>query len=348
MQRKYVTNLILVLVILVCLFTSLHFASAHEVYVLDQKEINVAQQAPTPDFISTIRDQFGLFVTWGLKILVLLIAAFLISFNKFVRKLFAPYLIWLKKYAPHVSQFVLGIAIAAAGYFRALFGIEIPFSEMFGKYDHFIAIIFVILGLMLMIGLLPRISGLFLSVIFILSAYHLGFYMLTYLLYFGEALTIVIFGGAYSIHNRHFLSHHISKKLHETQHNYKFLIIRITFGISLIYASLYSKLIHGALALETVTKFHLTNYFHFTPLFLVLGAMIVEVLLGLAFASGFLVRFASIFFLTMLTMSLIFFGETVWPHIILIGTAIVVFMHGYDKYTVMSAIQRDKLLEPVL
>ncbi len=323
-------------------------AEAHEVYVLDQSEINTAIHSPIPDFKDAIIDHSGQFLGWGIGIFVLLIAVFFLSLNRFVKNFFSPYLIWLKKFAPKVSQFTLGIAITAAGYFHALFGIEIPFKEVFGSVEHLISYLFILLGIMLIFGILPRLSALFLSFIFLLSVYHLGIYMLTYLLYFGEALTILIFGGAYSIHGHQFISHHFSKHLHEMHHDYKFLIIRVTFGISLIFASMYAKLIHGALAIETVSKYHLTNYFHFDPVFLVLGAMLTEILIGFLFASGILIRLTSIFFLVMLTLSLLFFGESVWPHLILIGTALVMFLHGYDKYTIMGRIQSDNSLEPVL
>lgn len=126
------------------------------------------------------------------------------------------------------------------------------------------------------------------------------------------------------------------------------MIMRILFGISLIYASLYAKLIHGALALEVVTKYHLTHYFPFDPIFLVLGAMLIEILIGIFFLIGFEIRFTSLFFLVFLSMSLVFFGESVWPHIILIGTAIAMFLHGYDRYTFSVRLEKDKRAEPVL
>lgn len=333
---------------LVLFFIRVHIASAHEVYVLDQSEIATALRAPRPDFIGTIMNNLGQFVRWGALIFVLLVAAFFISFNKRVRSFFAPFLILLKKWAPALSQFVLGLAITASGYFHSLFGIELSFHNVFGNLEQAMAWIFMVLGIMLMIGIFPRVAGIFLSLIFVFASFKIGVYMLTYLLYLGEALTLFLFGGAYSIHSHRLVSSTLSKRLPESLHNYKFLLIRITFGISLIYASLYAKFIHAALALETVSKYSLTNYFHFDPVFLVLGALLIEILVGACFAFGFLIRFAAIFFLTMLTMSLVFFGETVWPHLILIGTAVVMFMHGYDRYTLMSAIQRDKDLEPVL
>ncbi|HSX25180.1 MAG TPA: DoxX family membrane protein, partial [Candidatus Andersenbacteria bacterium] len=124
-----------------------------------------------------------------------------------------------------------------------------------------------------------------------------------------------------------------------------FLILRILFGTALIYASMYAKFLHSDLALDTVNDYHLTQFFPFTPLFLVLGAFLIETLIGLAFMLGFAIRFFALFFLTFLTMSILFFGESVWPHAILFGVAIVLFFHGYDKFTVWG---RNGKNEPVL
>ena len=127
----------------------------------------------------------------------------------------------------------------------------------------------------------------------------------------------------------------------------KYFIMRAAFATSLLYAALYAKLIHGALALNTVNDYHLTNYFHFAPLFIVLGAFLIEMSIGLFYLLGFELRFTSLFFLTFLTMSLVFFGETVWPHYVLIGTGISMFVHGYDEYTVERAWYRKGKREPV-
>lgn len=42
-----------------------------------------------------------------------------------------------------------------------------------------------------------------------------------------------------------------------------------------------------------------------------------------------------------------FFGESVWPHIVLFGTAFGMFVHGYDKYTLERVLYK-KDHEPIL
>lgn len=348
-MKKFTSFFVSVVFVLILIFsTFFSFTSAHEVYVLNQDEINFAMSAPAPDFIATIKEHLTQFLTWGLLAILAVVLVFFISINQHLERWIDPYLNKLKIYAPMVAQVTLGLALFASGYYQALFGIELPLHAVFGPYVQAASVGLEVLGAMLILGLLPRIAATIAFFLFIYMMFRYGIYTFNYLTYAGEALTIFMFGGAYVLYKNQNLMHPLSGGLMAHFHKYKFLIIRVFFGISLVYASLYAKLIHGALALETVTKFNLTNYFPFDPVFVVLGAMLVEVLLGLCFIFGFEIRFASIFFLVFLVLSLLFFGEAVWPHIILIGTGISMFMHGYDKYCLSSKLAPKKNLEPVL
>ncbi|MDB5259098.1 MAG: hypothetical protein JWO73_306 [Candidatus Taylorbacteria bacterium] len=322
--------------------------SAHEVYVLDHSEINTAMQAPRPDFMQSMRDHLGQFIVWGLIFTILILIVFYVSISRPIERLIDPALMYLKKFAPHVAQATLGLALMASGYYHAVFGIEIPLGPTFGSLEHLVSFCLIVAGAMLAFGLFPRIAAMFTVAFFIGLAVHFGAYMLNYATYLGEAITIAIFGGAHTIFANKRLSQIAARVISPSFHAYKFLIMRVLFGSSLIYASVYAKFIHGALALEVVSKYNLTHYFPFDPVFLVLGAMLTEILLGVCFAIGFEIRFASLFFLAFLSMSLVFFGEAVWPHIILIGTALAMFLHGYDRFTFSVQMEKDKSLEPVL
>jgi uncharacterized membrane protein YphA (DoxX/SURF4 family) len=153
--------------------------------------------------------------------------------------------------------------------------------------------------------------------------------MLTYANYLGEIILLLTVGF---------------KKIKP----YGFLILRVLFGTALIYTSFYAKILYSNLALMTVTKYNLTNYLHFEPHFLVLGAACVEILIGLFFILGIEIRATAIFLLFWLTLSLMFFGEVVWPHIILIGIPIAFFFYGYDKYSIEGYFFKKGDAEPVL
>jgi uncharacterized membrane protein YphA (DoxX/SURF4 family) len=132
-----------------------------------------------------------------------------------------------------------------------------------------------------------------------------------------------------------------------------FPILRVTFGIALIYASAYAKILHNNLALQVASlplaghPYSLAHYFGFEPQFLVLGAAIIELVIGLFFVLGIEIRFTSLFLLFWLSLSLWYFGETVWPHIILIGIPLAFILHGYDKYSVEGRLFKKRLREPV-
>lgn len=322
-------------------------AFAHEVYVLSADEIRFAMSAPRPDFLGSMHAHLGQFLLWGGIGTVFLLGLFFISIARPLERALDPVLLRLKNYAPHVAQVTIGLALIASGYYGAIFGVELPLSASFGGAAHFVSIILMIAGVMFVVGFFPRIAALVTVALFVVLVAKYHVYMLNYATYLGEAFTIALFGGAHTVtHAR--IPRALTKMIEGPIHDYKFLILRVLFGISLIYASLYAKFFHGALALETVSKYNLTHIFPFDPVFLVLGAMLIEILLGVCFMIGFEIRFASLFFLVFLIMSLTFFGESVWPHLILIGTALAMFLHGYDRYTLSMRLGRRHGGEPIL
>ncbi|MDP2593625.1 MAG: DoxX family membrane protein, partial [bacterium] len=205
--------------------------------------------------------------------------------------------------------------------------------------------VLLICGTALIFGFYPRLASVISLSIFILPLFSRGVYMLNYGAYYGEALVIFLLGGSYALYEFHktrrwkIIDAHIAK--------YKFFILRLIFGGSMVFAALYAKFFHANLAIATVEKYGLDKIFHIEPQLFVFGALCVEVMIGLFFIIGFELRFTSLFFLAFLIASLFFFKEAVWPHLILIGTAISVFAHGYDRFTIESRFVKRKHEEPV-
>jgi len=173
--------------------------------------------------------------------------------------------------------------------------------------------------------------------------------MLTYTNYLGEILVLLILGAHHAAHPKAGESW-LAKRLAP----YSFLVLRVFFGISLLYASLYAKILHNNLALmvaELPLAGHassIAQVLGFEPHFLVLGAAIIEILIATFFILGIEIRFTSLFVLFWLSMSLWWFGETVWPHIILIGIPIAFICYGYDKYSLEGWLLKKGAREPVL
>ena len=77
------------------------------------------------------------------------------------------------------------------------------------------------------------------------------------------------------------------------------------------------------------------------------GFTLIEMVIGLFFVLGIEIRFTSLFLLFWLSLSLVFFGETVWPHIVLIGIPLAFIFHGYDRYSVEGRFFKKAGREPI-
>jgi len=332
--RKFALPLVILLLVLIVP----HVASAHEVYVLTPAQIHEAVTTASADPFDAMGEHAEQFLLWGGITAVALLVAVSLSISRLMRRTLDPWLVRLKKHAPLVARVTFGASLFASGWYGAIFGPELPLAMTTPpNVAHIVAVALMIVGVLIVVGFRTRWMSFLVLALFVYAAANYGWYMLTYANYLGEAILFIILGGGWF--GRAF-------------ERYSFFILRILFGFALFFASFYAKFWHSNLALMTVNDYHLTDYFHFTPLFLVLGAFIIEALLGLCFMTGFEIRLASIFFATFIGMSLMFFGEAVWPHLILFGVSATLFMHGYDKYTLEEALfsrrMKGKATEPVL
>lgn len=327
---------------------------AHEVYVLPTDVVAHGLTMPPLQVFDIINAHTGQFFFWMFIVAWAIFTILAISFSKPVERHLNPLLDRLKPYAPPVARLTLGIAIIASGYFGAVFGPELPLTDFLPPAAAQLAqILFFAAGALIILGLFTRVAASILALVYLIMWQHYGIYMLTYINYFGEMLIVLLLGNASFALDTYF--HHLYPNyIHNAVkwlEAHAFMILRICFGVSLIFASMYAKFLHAQLAIDTVIRYHLTDYFHFDPAFIVLGAFCIELLLGVFFVLGIEVRFASLFLLFWLALSLLYFGEAVWPHIILAGVALALFLHGYDKYTVQFGLMRRRykgMIEPTL
>jgi uncharacterized membrane protein YphA (DoxX/SURF4 family) len=323
-------------------------ASAHEVYVLDPATIMRDIMNPSPNPLIMILQEPSQFLLWAIIGSILISTVFAMSITRVFERIFDPLLARLKPLAAPIARLTLGACLIASAYHSALFGPELPLSH-FGGFAAAIQIGLYLSGALILLGLFTRAASLIALCIFLAGVVRYNVYMLTYANYLGEICFVLILGsGRFSlermlgIHSRHF---HLLRRRFEP---YAFPVLRILFGISVAFASYFAKFLHSQLALDVVTNYHLTNYFHFEPLFIVLGAFCVELLIGLFFILGIEIRHTVLFFLFWLFLSLLYFGEAVWPHLVLVGVLLALFCHGYDRYSVEGRFFKKRHLEPVL
>ncbi len=335
-------------------------ASAHEVYVLSSSSIDEAVSIPSFNMWNVVVQNLHQFVLWAFIAVLTVLCVFLISTLRFIERWLDPVFVKMKKYAPFIARLTIGVSFLACAYYQATFGPELPLFSTFGPFSGILTSIFAILGVLAIIGLWVRPAAFVALVIFGFTIWFHGIYMLTYVNYLGEIIVLLIL-GAHGLSFDTYIARRreravnagpagttLLSKVGEYLKPRSFAILRVLFGIALIYASAYAKIIHNNLALFTVEQYHLDKLLGFEPHFLVLGAAIVELLIGLFFILGIEIRFTSLFFLFWLTLSLLFFGEIVWPHLILIGIPIAYIFYGYDRYSLEGYLFREKKYQPVL
>lgn len=333
-------------------------ASAHEVYVLSDATIASAATEPPFDMIAVALQDMHQFLFWGFVAVFIFFSVFLVSILRPVERTLDPILMRLKPFAPAVARITVGIGLISASYFQASFGPELPLEASYGPYAHLVSLALSIIGTLMVIGFWARGAAVAALILFGLSVYMHGAYMLTYTNYLGEMIVLLLIGShRMSVHSLTGWSERFHKRFHFFSDKLKplaFPILRVCFGISLLYASLYAKVLHNNLALQVASlplaghQYPLAHYLGFEPHFLVLGAAIIEIVIGMLFVLGIEIRFSSLFLLFWLSLSLWYFGESVWPHIILIGIPLAFILHGYDNYSLEGRFFKKGRREPVL
>jgi len=327
--------------------------SAHEVYVLPPDV--VAHAISTPGFSewNVILANMNQFLFWGFIAGLVIFIVFFVSISRTLEKWLDPFLAKLPPYAPAISRITIGLSFIAAAYFNALFGPELPLIDTFGTYAPFVRIVLVGIGLCMVAGFYTRTASLVAMLLFVVEVLHHGTYLFTYANYASELIILLILGAhTIAIHHKEHEQRSAQRWIltfKRTLAPYAFLILRVGFGISLIFASAYAKVFHDNLALAVTQAYPaVALFFGFEPHFLVLGAAIIEILIGTFFILGIEIRFTSLFLLFWLSLSLWYFKESVWPHLILIGIPISFMFYGYDKFSLEGWLFKRNGREPVL
>lgn len=338
---------------------------AHEVYVLTPSEIQQGVTTPPFDGVAVAWSDLMQFAFWTFVTVLTVFIVFWVSIVRSVEMMAMPLFRMIHRYGAPIARITVGISFLAAAYYGASYGPELPLVATFGAATEAVRVILVVIGTLIITGTYARIAASVALVLFAVAVYFHGVYMLTYTNYLGEILVLLILGGhhgsqpraAHEIarESRHALGFaHLFESLGKRFAPYSFALLRVCFGTSLLYASFYAKILHNNLALQVASlplaghPFGIAHYLGLEPHFLVLGAAIVEIVIALFFILGIEIRFTSLFLLCWLSLSLIYFGEVVWPHIILIGIPIAFMCWGYDRYSLEGWLFKKGAREPVL
>ncbi len=343
------SNIKYLLASLIALFVPA-IASAHEMYVLppDAIRIALASQSPNP-FSAYFGNEYNFFF-WGFVSAVVVSTIFAATAFRLFERASAPFFHYIKRYAIAFVRLGVGTCLLMFSYNNALFGPEYPFGMLFGygAGSDIAVIITFIAGIAILAGAFTRYVALALIALWTYAAAVVGITILDYTDFLGAFILLYILGaGMWSVDHLLGLKNIRSPKLARYQ-TLAFPIMRMSLGFGAMFAAVYAKYIHSALALEVVVRYHLTDYFPFDPLFVVLGAFIIEFLAAAMLFFGIAIRWTGVFFIFWLTLSQLYFAEAVWPHLILFCLGLALFCHGYDKYSLEGIYFKSRKSEPVL
>lgn len=305
---------------------------AHEVYVLDQKSIHTDEHNHSVNIFHAVHDgrSLMLFLVSALIILGIFGLALWLKSKPYWKQL-GSRIDKATIIAPDIIRIAFGASLLFSASHGALYGPELPLhSIVAGKVV--LALLWVS-GTALVLGLWSRIWATLMAGVWLWALVTKGVYMLTYSNYLGEALAILLLP-----YQRMSIDTFITSKdkiKNRMQHaRYSMPVARLLFGFSLLYTAISVKFMDTALSLDVVNQYHLTRFFPFAPLFVVLGAGLIELAVSLLYMAGLLQRFTTVIFLGFMGASLLFFKESVWPHYLLIALAIGIFLHEPDKWAV--------------
>lgn len=312
---------------------------AHEVYVLTPQEISQDQQSLSPSVWQALVNSQNL--------RVFLLAGF------FTLAVFA-FAVWLKKtkplkklgkfidkatfFAPDIIRVAFGASLIFSATHNALYGPELPL-DLFSA-PSILKLLLLISGIGLILGLFSRLFAVLAGCIFLWAMIQQGWYMLNYVNYLGEAIAVLLFPVQHFSVDKLIIKLRRIASAKSKYAEYSLPIARVLFGFSILYAAINVKFVTTSLSLDVVNKYQLISYLHFDPLFIVLGAALIECLIALLYIFGWLQRFNSVFFLFFLILSINFFNEDVWPHYLLIALAVGIFLHKPDKFTLDQKLSR--------
>jgi uncharacterized membrane protein YphA (DoxX/SURF4 family) len=316
-------------------------AFAHENYVLPKSEIDAGMMDWNLNVWNSLKTPGNLAIAakFGAGFLAFWIIYFFFQRSKWGVKFDR----WIQKgesFGDVLLRVVLGISLLFSAHLGVFLGPEIPFGSIPG--GQYFTIALYISGTLMVLGLFSRIAGAGAMVAILLATFVYKDYMLTYFNYFGEFVALAVFGSyIFSIDRLRSAKKEIAHKVRQ----WEALILRVTYGISILYPAISIKLLHPIIIIEIAKQYHLTDIawlFPPDPLLISLGTGLTQVAVGLALIVGFETRLNSLITFTLYVMSIAFFKEAVWPHYILLALAAYLFINGGGDWTLDALLKKKR------
>ena len=314
-------------------------AFAHENYVLTEEEIKANLAVKGINVFSSLNNSVNLKIALLVgAALIILVTLYFFFQHSAVGQKFNDNLNKLEPFGHVILRFALAASLIASAYFNAFLGPEIPLSSL--PVGMLIKPALYILGALLIIGLWSEFTAAVSLFILLVATWVYKDYMVTYFNYHGEFIALILFGSrTFSLDKLIFKIKNFALRHHDAE----LALIRITYGISVIYPAITYKLMHPQVIIDIANRYNLMQFtwlFPQDPLLIALGTGLTQVGVGLALILGFQTRLNTLITFVLMLMSVIFFKEAVWPHIVLLALAFYLFLNNGGKWSLDNFIQK--------
>ncbi len=293
---------------------------AHEAYVLSKEDFAQGLQYEGFDYLSSMKNLHNLevFITISLCIAIALLLNF--SFRHSALGTWWHRKMESVRVGPLLVRLAIAISFFASAWSWSFLGPELSLRGL--PLPRVMRFLLLAVSLLLFFGAFTEWAAGVALLIFTLGGAVYGAYLLTYLNYLGEIIVLLLFGSRYFSLDKRWLG---PSRHFKAWHKYEVTLIRVCYGLALCYAAITVKFLHPHLTLRVVQEYNLTRfYFLFPqdPLLVVFGAALAELIIGLFIVIGFELRLTVLVSLFYITLSLLYFREAVWPHLMMYGISL--------------------------
>src|SRR3989338_379908 len=315
---------------------------AHENYVVPPQVIDSGMRDWSINVFDAIKNPHNLFLS--LVVILSFFAVIGLYYLFAVSKtgiIFNRKLERLEPFGHVILRVALALSFLASAYFNSFLGPEISLTSI--PLGEVLKPVLYIICSLILLGLFTEIASVIGLIILILTTLIYKDYIVTYFNYFGELLVLIFWGSKFMSLDG------LLRKANgwvNSIKDWEIPLIRITYGISVLYPAITIKILHPVIMIEIVERYNLTEIrwlFPSDPLLISLGTGAMQVVVGLAIIFGFATRFNAFLTLILYILSIIYFKEAVWPHYILLALALYLIINNGGKYSIDNWIQNGRI-----
>lgn len=312
-------------------------ARAHEAYVLSADDFHAGMASTDLSALHALAKPENLrtFILLSLVVTAVLALNLVVRESRLGRKFHG----WLEKFEPYglvIMRVSIGMSLILGGLTWNFLGPEISLRDL--PVPGLLRFAVLAGGALILSGFITEVAAAAVLMVFTVAFFRYGMYLATYLNYLGELLALILFGARlHSIDGRVF-----GPRKSRPSEKWERVLVRVSYGLGLMYAAVSIKLLHPDVTLLVVDHYDLTRFKHMfpsDPQLLVFGAALAEFAIGAFILFGFETRLTVLVSLYYITLSLAFFRELVWPHLLLYGVSLYLLVAPED-FTVDDLIDK--------